>query len=254
MRRLFAIALALALPLPAAAIGIALRHVPGESGAAWTPARLKPVLWLSPGRSVTTSGTAVTSWAPRYGAGTVTQGTGSKQPTYVASSLNGRPGLTFDGGDVLTNATIATLNGAEYTLALVTTTTVAAAQLPIRVGVAAGTSLGSDTDRKRLISLGGIGLQKSTTAMTLSTPELGILTKVSGANLALRVNGAALSLASSVTTYNAADAGLFLGGSTATPAAPFTGTMYDVLWWGDNLSTAQTTLVEDYFRRRYGLW
>lgn len=58
-------------------------------------------LWLRADRGLTKT-TTVSAWADQSGHGNdFTQATGSKQPLYVASAINGRPGMTFDGVDDL---------------------------------------------------------------------------------------------------------------------------------------------------------
>jgi hypothetical protein len=55
----------------------------------------------------TLSGTAVTSYHDLSGLGRhATQSTGTMQPAYGATAINGRPGITFDGGDVLTTSAV----------------------------------------------------------------------------------------------------------------------------------------------------
>jgi len=58
-------------------------------------------LWLRADAGVTTSGTNVTTIADQTGNYTLSQTTTTNQPTYVASDLNGKPGLRFNGNQWL---------------------------------------------------------------------------------------------------------------------------------------------------------
>lgn len=76
----------------------------------WTPKRIGPALmgWYRADLGITLNGSTVSAWADQSGNGNhVTQGTGTAQPTYVASSSYfGRPALSFDGGDRMVCATL----------------------------------------------------------------------------------------------------------------------------------------------------
>lgn len=55
------------------------------------------VAWYKASGLALSSGNPVTSWADASGHGyTITQGTGARQPTYVANAVNGNPGVRFD--------------------------------------------------------------------------------------------------------------------------------------------------------------
>jgi len=61
-----------------------------------------PILWLRADLGVTESGGAVSSWASQGSVtASATQSTGSAKPTLVRGAINGRPAITFDGGDYL---------------------------------------------------------------------------------------------------------------------------------------------------------
>lgn len=74
-----------------------------QIGPRWTPANLPNLaLWLDPAdpSTLTLVSGAVSEWRDKSGAGrSVSQATPANRPAYSATSLNGRPGLTFDGGN-----------------------------------------------------------------------------------------------------------------------------------------------------------
>jgi len=76
------------------------------SGGPTLPALSNMTLRLRADLGITLNGATVSAWANQGTAGgSFTQGTASDQPTYVASALNGKPGVLFDGtNDFLTNA------------------------------------------------------------------------------------------------------------------------------------------------------
>lgn len=63
------------------------------------------------------NGASVAQWDDLSGNNLhATQGAGAAQPTYVTSAINGRPALSFDGGDYLLNATAVTGTMTVYTV------------------------------------------------------------------------------------------------------------------------------------------
>lgn len=74
--------------------------------------------------SISVSGTAVTQWNDKGSLGlNLTQGTAGNRPTSGTTTLNGKNVITFDGGDVLLNATLASWkflhDGTKYVLGCV---------------------------------------------------------------------------------------------------------------------------------------
>ena len=74
--------------------------------------------------SISVSGTAVTQWNDKGSLGlNLTQGTAANRPTSGTTTLNGRNVIAFDGGDVLTNASLASWkflhDGTQYVLGMV---------------------------------------------------------------------------------------------------------------------------------------
>ena len=74
------------------------------SGGTASPLPYSDLVYLFDARSgITTSSTAVTSWAPVVGGDAMSQSTASNQPTLT--TLNGHPVIDFDGSDHLAGAT-----------------------------------------------------------------------------------------------------------------------------------------------------
>jgi hypothetical protein len=76
------------------------------SGAATGMLSLQPPLWLRPeSLSALSNGNSVSSWPDSSGNGrTLTQGTGTNQPTYNTAVQNGLPAVVFAGGQIMSIA------------------------------------------------------------------------------------------------------------------------------------------------------
>ena len=71
-------------------------------GELWTPASLRPTLWLdaADASTITLNGSTVSQWSDKSGNGFhVTQATASAQPTYQATGFNSQPTVYFDASD-----------------------------------------------------------------------------------------------------------------------------------------------------------
>lgn len=83
--------------MPAVGLGRGAAHVVAGGGAAFNPADYGTVAWWLRGDDVTLNGADVASWNDKSGnARHFAQGTPSVQPLYVASAINGMPGVQFD--------------------------------------------------------------------------------------------------------------------------------------------------------------
>jgi len=81
--------------------GNSLRRGSGGGGPApFNPASVGTLVWWLRGDDVTLNGADVSSWNDKSGNGRHwTQGTAADQPLFVASAINGRPGVAFDGAN-----------------------------------------------------------------------------------------------------------------------------------------------------------
>jgi len=94
----------------------------GEGAAAWTPAQLSGLaLWLDADDSdtITLNGTDVSQWDDKSGNGYhASQAVAAAQPLYVASGLNGKGSVEFDGVNALMPISFTDANSAPITLIL----------------------------------------------------------------------------------------------------------------------------------------
>lgn len=107
-------------------------------------------LWLKSDVGVTQSGGFVSAWADQSGLGNnYAQPTGSTQPAFVASAINGLPGLTFDGVDDQMDGPLLSglITASAYSLFIVLK--------PVTIAASSGTSYLNDAI---LGEAGGYGL------------------------------------------------------------------------------------------------
>ena len=67
------------------------------------------VVWLRADSGVTTSNGNVTQWTDAFDGKTLSQTNTANQPQYIASELNGKPGIRFNGSNFLTGSTFTNL-------------------------------------------------------------------------------------------------------------------------------------------------
>jgi hypothetical protein len=96
----------------------------------WRPTEISTALWLDAedASTITLNGSTVSQWNDKSGNGrNATQATAAAQPTYVASSIGGKPALVFDGAssDWMNTGTLNVAMQNDYTVlaALATTNT-----------------------------------------------------------------------------------------------------------------------------------
>ncbi len=77
---------------------------------------------------------AVGSWSPSIGSGAATQATTASKPVWSASALNGRPGLTCDGDDLLATSAINLAAFRSVALTFVAVSTNTAIHVPAAFG------------------------------------------------------------------------------------------------------------------------
>ena len=84
----------------------------------WTPAQISTSIWFdaSDAATITLNGSTVSQWRDKSGAARhMSQATAASQPTYIASSINGRAVVSLDGSnDWMSGAT--GLSGSSYSV------------------------------------------------------------------------------------------------------------------------------------------
>lgn len=229
------------------------RSHPGDGMLGGFNPRLLPnlALWVRGDMGITI-GTGVSAWADQSGNGNhLTQATGAKQPLFVASAANGRPGVRFDtsGTQFLATGAI-TLNQPENVFAALKVITPGPAGGTRDIawdGIAAGNMvLGSILAAATSISA-GTSLACGGAIAAGAYDYIGAL--YSGVSSELRVHGAVVGAGAA----GANNAGGFtlgaLGGGTRGLNVEFA----EVIIYGRALSTAEKVLVETYLKTRYAL-
>lgn len=219
--------------------------------------------WYKASSIVQADNTAVASWADSSGNGwTVTQATGSAQPTFQTNELNGQPVVRFDGTDFLNiGNTFVLASSQAVTIFVVKKPVSASAQ---NVLLSAGlTSSGSTA----ILSYQQF---QSTSALATHTTMLQPVSPYGHQNFArwsynvvrtsasstfFRVNGHQ-SIAPLSGPAPGFTEGMNIGAhfdGVATPAVMFNGDIVEVIIYDGVLSNASVTLVENYLALTYGV-
>lgn len=257
------------------------QHVVLVGAELWTPAHLTvaPKIWLDHTSPITDVSGYASAWANRGSAGgSFTQSTSSYRPEIVASGLNGRRILRFDGSnDVLKAGSIAVLQGNKawhfvvlkkrtaatptwgaiptWAHALTTSNKLGLAYMPA----------GADANKPLLYGhpSGTAGSQPS---ITLDSPSinvwdmLGVFVEWGGGTATARRNGANAGTQSCPTSNAgaAAPSAFAIGcGLTGASAELLNGTYADVdiaaVMWGDGWNASEMSRVEGWAAHEYAL-
>ena len=213
-------------------------------------------LWLkSNDRStVIQSSNSVSQWIDKSGKGNNTniQGTGSKQPTTNATTLNNENVLDFDGGDVLlANSNLFEIPNSAYTLFIVA---VQATQATERLMT--WTVSGSSKTNMFYPNSANIGffsnLSFDSITQSATTTNFNIFHfRRSGTTQAVSVNGAAEASETTASDVTGSD-GLGIGAS-ATNADPLNGSIAEIIVYDRSLSIAEITAVNNYLSPEWGI-
>lgn len=124
-------------------------------------------------------GSAVETWINRGTGGNATQATGTSRPTYSATAVNSRPGMTLDSGDILATPTI---NLSAYTavaLTVICSDSDAASKIIAEFSPNASTSAGGFylssneiAGTMRFLANGGLLTSANSGAETLASPKV----------------------------------------------------------------------------------
>jgi len=203
-------------------------------------------MWVKADAGITYgSGSSVSGWADQSGNGnSFAQGTASKQPTFVASGINGRPSLQFAAGNSQT-MTVSTNFPAPVTVLYVARMT-GGTMGRILSGLSNNWLLGWHSNGWDRAYFEGWVYQPSTSSGTTAMIYSVIL---NGTNSSVWRNGTQLVNASTagITGPN----GLSLVGHNA--SSEFSDAQIsEVILYNVALTTAQRTQVENYLNSRYG--
>jgi len=249
LRALFLL-LTLLSTLPADATGRRIRGIGrgiGHQEPQWTPRRLNAPLWFRADLGITLNGATVSAWTNQGtdAAGSLTQATADKQPTYVAvSTLGGRVALSFDAADDI-------LTGASVNLAQ-PNFIAASFQSPVN-SAGINRSLLSGTVPE-YVFVGDAVLKvycgaTATIAAIANGTNGAVQIRVNGAASASRLSGAAWITGQNVGA--SALQALYIGGPLV---AGWNGLVGEVIVLGTMPSAAVEDRIHAYMRVRYGLW
>lgn len=254
----------------------------------YTPSEFAPVdlagcaLWLRADKGITLNGSTVAAWANQGTlGGSVTQGTAASQPTYsAAGGPNGRPALTFDGGDWLTSDLAASswafLHGANSTIFVVWKTT--SANPNAYFGLLSTASSGTADrgyalfydDRSglsrndRLIAnfnnggatVGGVlTANNAFTAATWGVAETVFAYQDAGSDLIVLANGTSVGTSESAvaTSASAPQGPLELGRLVNDAGSRLIGSIAEAIAFNRTLSAAERMIVRRYLGSRYAI-
>jgi len=210
-------------------------------------------LWLKADAGVTTSGSNVTNWADQTGTYTLTQSTGSHQPTYISNDINGLPALRLNGSQWLFNSSNMGLNADMTMIVVGTSTTPSNQQYSVWMGNGVHTSR-------------GLGYYSSAQNFNFyNAYDSGAV--VPNANTFVVEAGSINSALNSVTFYRngiqtatggASGIGAMTPGITVGAAlngsSPWQGDMAEVLVYSHQLNSTELQQVGVYLADKYGIY
>jgi hypothetical protein len=214
------------------------------------------------------TGSDIVGWANKGNMGVpgAAQSTGSLQPLYVASAINGLPAVQFYDDSTVKelaiahSAALALSNGYTYFAVIQRVTDLAATEIMLAKWVAAGNQRGFE-----LLTNTG---DKATHFASLDGTATGAPTANSTANLIIGTpyilngyfDGALISTSSNnANTATAAAASVFTGtapvtlGAISGSASPFSGYIGEILFYNRYLSVAETAAIEAYLSAKWGI-
>lgn len=186
---------------------------------------------------------AVSSWAALTGGATLAQATGSLQPLYITSGINGHPVVRFDGVDDMLTATI-TDRAQPHTWIVVAK--LASTGSLWKTAIQSGSEVWADSGG--WTGYAGTGLITS----THTTNPAVVTTVINGGSSAVYIDGGlgASGAAGSLTTGTA----LAVGEHPNTGLSrPFDGDIAEILLYDHALTAGERATVHSYVQDRYGI-
>jgi hypothetical protein len=220
-------------------------------------------LWLdgADASTIILNGSNVSQWNDKSGnSRNASQSTATLQPLYQATGFNGRPALSFDGGDVLVNAAPGGIlqNAPGGSIAVVANYTDAAVQrysafiatgsgttrlgaLYTSAGQLANAARTADADAEALSS---VALSPATGVVNTAIANYSAGTL---ANFSNGATGGTAALASSGNTSNTASTSIMIGAtSLGATTNPMLGTIAEIVVTSTALSVADRQILEGY--------
>lgn len=214
--------------------------------------------------TITTVSGAVSQWNSKVGGYTATQTTANNRPAYSATSLSGKPGLTFDGSnDQLTSTYNANLLAGYVTYATVVQPTSLMVTAPTGAYPPVWMARGSSASGLHINGVGTGGprwtqtwrnvLYNNSAGGLVAAANQVVLTTIDATTHTVRVNG-----------VQGTQAGTFAAGSNETSAVfqfcqdggtgrYFAGVVSELLMWSRTLTAAELRSVELYLSRKWGV-
>lgn len=248
-----------------------------DGAVAFSPSQLTGlVLWLDAGKGVVSTSNAVSGWQDQSSAGNnAVQLTTTRQPTLVASSINGLPTIHFDGtNSVMSVADSNSLAWGtdDFTIAVVTKFNNAQANYAAfytkqqeNISPYVGASIWANFPSPSQSTKFGLQLDANTghyitstaTGLNDNMPHL-LIGHRSGTMLEIRINGTQDTMANTATTLNATATGysLFIGGHITggnTVIQALSGDIAEMLAIHGPLTDTEMGKLETYLKTKYGL-
>ena len=231
--------------------------MPRKSLTYFTPDQLTGlVAWYKADALSLNDGDAVATWTDSSGnSNDATQGTGSAQPTFKTSIINGKPVVRFDGGDDLSTATESNFDLATYSVFFVatrsagttlisknTTGTGAGGRRKLQIGLAGNISLSAGSD----------GSAINNTA-TVTTPGVyGVIARANNDH-DLIVNGTVNNKTTTLddTTFN--NSAFQIGAAFSNGSERITGDIAEIIIFNRAVSSSESLGIQNYLAVKYNV-
>ncbi|MFM6670836.1 MAG: hypothetical protein ACKPJO_12020 [Dolichospermum sp.] len=216
----------------------------------WTPVQMSTALWLDAADSSTIilNGSTVSQWRDKSGNGRhISQGTAANQPARTLNGLNGKPVLTFDGSDFF-NPVTASLS--QFSVIMVEIAAQNTQDVYYPVGFTSGEtglSVGGTFLSQRFSLFNGTTAIATSETSVLNTPTI-VFAGSNSSGRQISVNGNAPATDSTSQSITQITVGRRGDGQW-----PFFGTIPELIFTDNLLSTTERQLIEGYLAWKWGL-
>lgn len=219
------------------------------TGAIRTPLDLQAcVVWLDASQLALSNNDPVATWPNLAASENFTQATGSSQPTFLTNQLNGRPGVSFDGGDDLDGTISRNLLG-HTIFAVVVPTDVSGPD--VFIGNVSGNAavnlryFGGDQEALRE-SGGGSDIGG---AVSNNTPYVNDYSRSTSGDYEWGLNGT--TVASGNSSWSAVSSAAICIGARDSGNEQFAGTIHEVIIYSRILPARERQAVRDYLTYKW---